>query len=136
MEGRSKRSGAYKRSKVKDLLTTLKHIPKKSDTKDDLSVVELIEKVWPGVMTMRSKGYTYTDIATYLLEHGVQASVETMKSALGDVASRKRSRVRVTDDVTKHQTKQKTMQKTEKKRTIEKPIVGTNTHPILGDEEV
>jgi len=78
------KSGVFKRDRIADLIAAAKAIPDKSDTKDELTVGELIPKLWPAIGKMMGKQYSYKDIAHWMIENGVAASQDTLITAIGD----------------------------------------------------
>ena len=88
------KSGVFKRDRIADLIAAAKAIPDKSDTKDELTVGELIPKLWPAIGKMMGKQYSYKDIAHWMIENGVAASQDTLITAIGDEV-RKRGKGRV-----------------------------------------
>jgi hypothetical protein len=85
------RRKAFKREEIPKLIEAARRLPKKADTKEDLNIQELIPRIWPALGALLGKGYNYEDVAEFLINNGVEASPETLKSAIGDEA-RKRKR--------------------------------------------
>jgi hypothetical protein len=86
MASRPNKSGVFKRTKISDLLELAKAVPDKAETKEDLTVGELIPRLWPAIGKFLDKRYNYRDIAKWMIEQGVAASEDTLMTAIGDEA--------------------------------------------------
>lgn len=80
------KSGVFKRDRVAELLEAAKAVPDKAETKETLTVGELIPKLWPAIGKFMNKRYNYRDIAKWMISQGVNASEDTLISAIGDQA--------------------------------------------------
>jgi hypothetical protein len=79
-----------KKNDLERLLEFAKSVAKKADTEDELSVRQSIKKLWPGIASMLGKGYSFIDVARWLVENGVNASVDTVREAIGEEARLRR----------------------------------------------
>lgn len=80
----SGKKGVIKRDRIADLLAAAKSIPDKAETKEDLTVGELIPRLWPAIGRFMGQGYNYRDIAIWMKNNGVDASEDTLVSAIGE----------------------------------------------------
>lgn len=113
MAPRPNKNGVFKRDRITDLLELAKMVPDKAETKEALTVGELIPRLWPAIGKFLNKRYNYRDIAKWMIEQGVSASEETLVTAIGDEA-RKHNKGRNTakDTVTSEQDVKKTASST------------------------
>lgn len=94
----SGKKGVIKRARIADLLEAAKSMPDKAETKEDLTVGEMIPRLWPAIGKFMGKGYSYRDIATWMKDNGVDASEDTLVSAIGEEV-RKRGKGRTAKTV-------------------------------------
>jgi hypothetical protein len=79
------RRKALRRSDITNLLTAANEMPKKSQTIEQLNVKEAVAALLPALRKLRSKGYSYQDIAQWLISNGMAASEDTITSKIGEV---------------------------------------------------